>query len=75
MSTNDRPETLTRAELREQSESWRRASIAWQEWAARVLSESGRQPKGGEHGDEAARKEIEALTLRGTRARRGGPSK
>ncbi len=65
MSTNDRHEPLTAVELREQSESWRRAALAWQEWAARLLAANGAQPKGGEFGDEAARREIEALTRRG----------
>jgi hypothetical protein len=65
MNTNDRPETLTPAELREQSESWRRAALAWQAWAAVLLAANGAQPKGGERGDEAARAKIEALTRRG----------
>lgn len=68
MSTNDRPETLTPAELREQSESWRRAALAWQGWAADLLASHGKQPKGGAHGDDAARAAIEALMKRGRTA-------
>lgn len=64
MSSNDRPETLTPAELREQSESWRRAELRWQAWAARVLAENGKATKGAACGDEAAREKIEALTRR-----------
>ena len=49
--------------LRKQSESWRKAHSAWQEWAATLLREAGLQPDGGEWGDEVARKKIaERLT-------------
>lgn len=68
MSSNDRPETLTPAELREQSESWRRAELRWQAWAARVLAENGKTTKDAACGDESAREKIEALTRRGRTA-------
>jgi hypothetical protein len=40
------------------SEQWRRSTIRWQEWAAKLLSELGLQPLHGEHGDDSARNII-----------------
>lgn len=45
----------------EQSESWRRAALAWQRWATELLHDLGRQPLHGEHGDESARELIATL--------------
>ena len=45
-------------ELRESSESWRTAVIAWQRWASETLTALGRQIDGGEWGDEQAARII-----------------
>jgi hypothetical protein len=48
--------------LIEQSESWRRGCVAWQEWAAKLVE----QPEGGQLGDGPAREwiaeRLDALT-------------
>jgi uncharacterized protein YhaN len=48
------------AELTEQSESWRRAHLAWQHWAATWLRELGLQPEDGELGDDPVRVELQS---------------
>lgn len=59
--------TIEVERLREQSESWRRAELAWQAWADSLLSRLGRQPEGGKLGDGPARAAIgaEVERLRG----------
>ena len=47
----------------EESERWRRACVAWQDWARGLLDSHGRRPLHGEHGDEAARAIIGQLTV------------
>ena len=42
--------------LTAQSESWRQAAFAWQDWAGRILE--GEQPDGGAWGDGPARSRI-----------------
>lgn len=53
--------------LREQSNSWMRAEVAWQHWADGLLRRLGRQPEGGALGDGPARDAIgaEVERLRG----------
>lgn len=49
------------AAAREDAEAWRRSAVAWQDWAAALLSELGRQPLYGQHGNEPAREIIGQL--------------
>lgn len=42
-------------------ESWRRSCLAWQDWADELLTDLGRQPIGGKHGDRCAREIIGQL--------------
>jgi hypothetical protein len=48
-------------DAREWSEAWRKACIAWQDWAKELLDALGRQPPHGQHGDDAARTIIAQL--------------
>jgi hypothetical protein len=49
------------ARLAAQSESWRKAHSAWQDWATELLAALGRHPLGGQHGDGPAREIIATL--------------
>jgi hypothetical protein len=43
------------------NDSWRMVYNAWQDWAQELLSDLGRQPLHGSHGDEPAREVIAQL--------------
>ena len=63
--THDVAEVVAeRDRMREQSESWRRAAVAWQEWAARLTGDAAL-------GDEAARAAIAARAAELESALRG----
>lgn len=56
-----RAERAEVARWKETSESWRASAVKWQHWAGDLLDELGRQPIGGQHGDEPARELIAQL--------------
>jgi hypothetical protein len=56
----------------ETSESWRRATVAWQRWANNLLKRLGELPPGFAHGDRVAREIIAHWAMK-ARTSKGRP--